>query len=174
MCESPVAPRIAFGLGILEKIRNKILGRKIVLETRCLEVFWEAQCCISVSTFLYIISPWRVRMKMVHPVCCCSRGSLALVVSFINTNVVHFLPQILMGKTSQSHWLQRAWPPGEKAWEPISKSAALRTFFFEAPRGWQPLDYFVSFLFSPAKWITSVILVSFEIFLLLDCFESGH
>lgn len=32
-----------------------------------------------------------------------------------DTYVVHFLPQILMGKTLQSHSLQKAWPPGEKA-----------------------------------------------------------
>lgn len=30
-----------------------------------------------------------------------------------------------MGKTLQSLWLQRAWPPGEKAWGLISKSSLL-------------------------------------------------
>ena len=72
-----------------------------------------------------------------------------------------------MGKTLQSHWLQRAWPPGEKAWERTSKSPLLfwpSDFLPLLRESWGSglrtrFDAF-SFLPPDIKWVISGVLLA--------------
>ena len=122
--QSPRVPEIAFGLGDTRKNKPR---EDVSLGPRD-ETFWGRRgflknptpaCCL--VQLVGNIIPWRAQGES-GP----SRALLLLEMDLDARFMFLFFPcQIPMGKTLQSHWLQRAWPPGEKAWERTSKSPLL-------------------------------------------------
>lgn len=164
--QSPGVPEIAFGLG--DTLKNK--PREDVSLGPRDETFWGRRgslknptpaCCL--VQLVGNIIPWRAEGKS-GP----SRALLLLEMDLDPRFMSLFFPcQIPMGKTLQNHWLQRAWPPGEKAWELTSKSPLLfwlSEFFPLHHESWGSglhtrFDAF-SFLPPDIKWVISSVLLS--------------